>query len=58
MPSRTKSFAKGLRNYRFVDLSSGAYYLQEDDPVVIGANLKEWLVEWGIASRKILNVRL
>ena len=39
-------------------LSSGLHYLEEDHPDVIGANIKEWLVELGIASRQIQNVRL
>jgi haloalkane dehalogenase len=33
-----------------VQLSSGLHYLQEDHPDVIGANIKEWLVEVGVAS--------
>jgi len=34
-----------------VQLSSGFHYLQEDHPDVIGANVKEWLIELGIGSR-------
>jgi haloalkane dehalogenase len=33
-----------------VQLSSGIHYLQEDHPDVIGANIKEWLIELGIGS--------
>jgi haloalkane dehalogenase len=33
-----------------VQLSSGLHYLQEDHPDVIGANIKEWLIELGIGS--------
>jgi haloalkane dehalogenase len=33
-----------------VQLSSGLHYLQEDHPDVIGANLKEWLIELGVGE--------
>jgi haloalkane dehalogenase len=33
-----------------VQLSSGIHYLQEDHSDVIGANVKEWLVELGVGS--------
>jgi len=49
-PALAESFAKGLRNCRLVQLSSGLHYLQEDHPDVIGANIKEWLIELGIRS--------
>ncbi len=49
-PALAESFAKGLRNCRLVQLSSGLHYLQEDHPDVIGANIKEWLIELGIGS--------
>jgi haloalkane dehalogenase len=49
-PAFAESFAKGLKNCRLVQLSSGLHYLQEDHPDVIGANVKEWLIEIGIAS--------
>jgi len=57
-PSFAESFAKGLKNCRVVQLSSGLHYLQEDHPDVIGANVKEWLVELGIGSspRQKLNL--
>jgi haloalkane dehalogenase len=49
-PAFAASFAKGLKNCRMVQLSSGLHYVQEDHPDVIGANIKEWLVELGIRS--------
>ena len=47
-PAFAESFAKGLKNCRVVQLSSGLHYLQEDHPDVIGANIKEWLIELGL----------
>ena len=44
-PSFAENFAKGLKNCRLVQLSSGLHYLQEDHPDVIGAHIKEWLIE-------------
>ena len=49
-PAFAESFAKVLKNCRVVQLSSGIHYLQEDHPDVIGANIKEWLIELGIGS--------
>jgi haloalkane dehalogenase len=49
-PAFAASFAKGLKNCKMVQLSSGLHYVQEDHPDVIGANIKEWLVELGIRS--------
>jgi haloalkane dehalogenase len=49
-PVVAEKFAKGLKNRRFVQLRSGIHYLQEDHPDVIGANIKEWLIEIGIGS--------
>jgi len=49
-PALAESFAKGLKKCRLVQLSSGLHYLQEDHPDVIGANIKEWLIELGIRS--------
>jgi len=49
-PAFALSSAKGLENCRVVQLSSGIHYLQEDHPDVIGAHIKEWLVELGIRS--------
>jgi haloalkane dehalogenase len=47
-PAFAESFAKGLKNCRVVQLSSGIHYLQEDHPDIIGANVKEWLIELGV----------
>ena len=44
-PAFAESFAKGLKNCRLVRLSSGIHFLQEDHPDVIGANIKEWIME-------------
>ncbi len=49
-PAFGESFAKGLKNCRFVQLNSGVHYLQEDHPDVIGANVKEWLMGLGLGS--------
>jgi haloalkane dehalogenase len=49
-PALAESFAKKLKNCRVVQLSSGIHYLQEDHPDVIGANVKEWLIEVGVGS--------
>jgi haloalkane dehalogenase len=49
-PAFALNFARGLNNCRFVQLSSGLHYLQEDHPDVIGANVKEWLLEIGIRN--------
>jgi haloalkane dehalogenase len=43
-PAFAENFAKGLKNCRLAQLSSGLHYLQEDHPDVIGANIKEWLI--------------
>jgi haloalkane dehalogenase len=49
-PAFAESFAKGLKNCSVVQLRSGLHYLQEDHPDVIGANVKEWLIESGVGS--------
>ena len=49
-PAFAESFARGLKNCKVVQLSSGLHYLQEDHPDVIGASLKEWLIDSGIGS--------
>jgi haloalkane dehalogenase len=49
-PAFAGSFARKLKNCRVVQLSSGIHYLQEDHPDVIGANIKEWLIEVGVGS--------
>ncbi|UWZ85295.1 haloalkane dehalogenase [Occallatibacter riparius] len=51
-PAFAESFAKRLTNCKVVHLSSGLHYLQEDHPDVIGANIKEWLVELGVTSAR------
>jgi haloalkane dehalogenase len=49
-PAFAESFVKKLKKCRVVQLSSGLHYLQEDHPDVIGANIKEWLIELGAGS--------
>jgi haloalkane dehalogenase len=49
-PAFADSFVKEIKNCRIVQLSSGIHYLQEDHPDVIGANVKEWLIELSIAT--------
>jgi haloalkane dehalogenase len=49
-PAFADSFAKSLKNCKVVQLQSGLHYLQEDQPDVIGANVKEWLIDFGIDS--------
>jgi haloalkane dehalogenase len=56
-PVFAESFAKGLKNCRVVHLSS-LHYLQEDHPDVIGAHIKEWLIESGITSKPTRKVPL
>lgn len=55
-PAFAETFAKGLKNCRVVQLSTGLHYLQEDHPDVIGANIKEWLVELGASPSPNQNV--
>jgi haloalkane dehalogenase len=57
-PAFAESFAKGLKNCRVVQLRSGMHYLQEDHPDVIGAHIKEWLIELGVGSSQEQKVRL
>jgi haloalkane dehalogenase len=57
-PAVAERFAKGLKNCRLVQLSSGIHYLQEDHPDVIGAHVKEWLIEVGIGSSPKQKLRL
>jgi haloalkane dehalogenase len=45
-PTFAEIFAKGLKNCRVVQLSSGIHYLQEDHLEDIGAAVKEWLSTW------------
>jgi haloalkane dehalogenase len=49
-PAFGERFAKGLKNCRMVQLSSGIHFLQEDHPDVIGAHVKEWLIELGVGA--------
>jgi haloalkane dehalogenase len=49
-PAFAEEFAKGLRNRSVVHLGSGAHYLQEDHPQAIGANIKQWLADLGVAG--------
>ena len=51
-PAFAESFAKELKNCRVVQLSSGIHYLQEDHPEVIGATVKEWLIDLGLGSSR------
>jgi haloalkane dehalogenase len=51
-PAFAEIFAKGLNNCRVVQLSSGIHYLQEDHPEVIGAAVKEWLIDMGVDSSR------
>ena len=57
-PALAERFANGLKNCRIVHLSSGLHYLQEDHADVIGAHIKEWLIESGIAPNPTQEVRL
>jgi haloalkane dehalogenase len=57
-PAFAEGFVKSLKNCRIVQLSSGLHYLQEDHPDVIGANIKEWLIELGISSNPNQKVKL
>jgi haloalkane dehalogenase len=50
-PTLAETLGKELTNCRGVQLSSGLHYLQEDHPDVIGAYLKESLVELGVRCR-------
>ncbi len=49
-PAMAQRVVKELKNCKLVQLSSGLHFLQEDHPDVIGANIKEWLLELGVAS--------
>jgi len=57
-PAFAESFANELKHCRLVHLSSGLHYLQEDHADVIGAHIKEWLIEAGIASNPTQEIRL
>jgi haloalkane dehalogenase len=47
-PTFAESFARGLKSCQLVQLPSGLHYLPEDHPDVIGATVKDWLVELGV----------
>ena len=51
-PAFAESFAKGLKNCRVVQLSSGIHYLQEDHPKDIGTAVNEWLINMGVDSSR------
>jgi haloalkane dehalogenase len=57
-PAFAEGFAKRLQNCTVVQLSSGLHYLQEDHPDVIGANIKEWLIDLGIGFSPRQKVKL
>jgi haloalkane dehalogenase len=57
-PAFARKFAHELKDCRFVQLSSGLHYLQEDHADVIGANIKEWLIEIGIRNAPSQPLRL
>jgi haloalkane dehalogenase len=50
-PAFAKEFTKGLTNCRVVSLVPGAHYLQEDHPQTVGANIKQWLTDLGVADQ-------
>jgi haloalkane dehalogenase len=50
-PAFAEEFAKGLGNCSVVHLGPGAHYLQEDHPQAIGANIKQWLTDLGVADQ-------
>ena len=50
-PAFAEEFAKGLKNCSVVHLGPGAHYLQEDHPQAIGANIKQWLTDLGVADQ-------
>ncbi len=52
-PAFAKEFAKGLTNCRVVHLGPGSHYLQEDHPETIGANIKLWLMDLGVADQAV-----
>ena len=57
-PAFAESFSQRLKSCRVVQLNSGLHYLQEDHPDVIGANIKEWLIESDIGSSPKQRLRL
>src|SRR6202035_1170185 len=49
-PAFAKEFTKRLANCSVVHLVPGAHYLQEDHPQTIGAHIKQWLTDLGVAD--------
>jgi haloalkane dehalogenase len=49
-PAFAEQFTKGLKNCSVVQLVPGSHYLQEDHPQAIGANIKQWLTDLGVAG--------
>lgn len=49
-PAFAGNFARGLKNCRVVQLSSGLHYLPEDHPKAIGSAVYEWLRGLGVAA--------
>jgi haloalkane dehalogenase len=50
-PAFAQEFTNGLTNCSVVRLVPGAHYLQEDHPQTIGANIKRWLTDLGVADQ-------
>jgi haloalkane dehalogenase len=50
-PAFAEEFAKVLRNCSVIHLGPGVHYLQEDHPQAIGANIKQWLTDLGVANQ-------
>jgi hypothetical protein len=50
-PAFAQEFTKGLTNCSVVHLVPGAHYLQEDHPQTIGANIRQWLTDLGVANQ-------
>lgn len=49
-PAFAAKFAKGLKNCRVVQLSSGLHYLPEDHPNAIGSAIQGWLTGLGLVE--------
>lgn len=49
-PAFAGKFAKGLKNCRVVQLSSGLHYLPEDHPKAIGSAIQGWLTGLGLVE--------
>jgi haloalkane dehalogenase len=49
-PAFAAKFAKGLKNCRVVQLSSGLHYLPEDHPDAIGSAIQGWLTGLGLVG--------